>query len=526
MKRLLLLSILIIHLGSLRAQKDSFALSIASTITVDDLKDYLAFIAGESTQGRETGTQGYNIASEYIASKFKMFGLSPINSSNQGYFQTFKYLRDISRDVTLYDSVKKFSFLKDFYVQPDTKNGLFYNKDVVFMGYGINEKKYNDYAVDTNLKDKIVIIMNDEPIRKNKFIISGTSAHSEWYHNMAKKLMAVSNYQPAAVVVVDDEFYKNAPQMKEKLTNYFVPYALKTIQQYNPPVLFTNMAVAGSLLGIDSAGLKKILDRSAKKKKPFHFTGKTKANIEIDRVYSFPVTQNVIGYIEGTDLKNEVVVISAHLDHLGTHKGKIYFGADDDGSGSASLLELAEAFGIAKRAGHGPRRSIVFIAFGGEEKGLLGSAHYVKNPVFPLANTVLDLNIDMVGRLDSAHANNPLYIYAIGSDKLSSELKPLLEKVNNEYTYLDLDYKYDDPKDKNRFYYRSDHYNFAKNKIPVIFFFNGTHADYHKPTDIIEKINFPKMTTIAKLVFYMAWDVANKDQRLKVDLELEEAPKR
>jgi hypothetical protein len=526
MKRYLVLFTLLLQITVLRAQKDSFAIGIASTITLDDLQENLSFIAGDATQGRETGTQGFNIACDYVAAKFKQYGLTPINSTPQGYFQIFKYLRDISRDITLFDSLHKFTYLKDFYVQPDQKNALIYNKEVVFLGYGINESNYNDYAADTNLQDKIVIIMNDEPQRKGKYMLSGSNEHSDWYHNMARKLMAVSKYRPAAVLVVDDEFYVNAPKNKEKLKNYYAPVVLNAVEEYTPPVLYTNMQVAATLLGTDSAGIRKILDRSTKKRKPVHIQGKLKASLEIDRVNSFTMTQNVIGYIEGTDLKSEVVVISAHLDHLGTHKGKVYHGADDDGSGSAALLELAEAFGIAKKAGHGPRRTIVFIAFGGEEKGLLGSSFYSMTPVFPLSKTVLDLNIDMIGRLDSAHMNYPTYVYAIGSDKLSSELKPWLEKVNNEYTYLTLDFKYDDLNDKNRFYYRSDHYNFAKNKVPVIFFFNGTHADYHKPTDIVEKINFPKMTTITKLVFYMGWEVANREQRLKVDLELPAEPKR
>jgi Zn-dependent M28 family amino/carboxypeptidase len=182
-----------------------------------------------------------------------------------------------------------------------------------------------------------------------------------------------------------------------------------------------------------------------------------------------------------------------------------------------AVLELAQAFARARSDGFGPRRSILFMTVSGEEKGLLGSEFYTAHPVFPLQNTVANLNIDMIGRVDEAHAGNPGYIYLIGSDKLSSELHTISEEANRRFTNLQLDYKYNDPADPNRFYYRSDHYNFAKNKIPVIFYFNGTHADYHQPTDDVEKIDFNKIKKIARLVFFTAWDIANREQRIKVD---------
>ena len=275
------------------------------------------------------------------------------------------------------------------------------------------------------------------------------------------------------------------------------------------------------MLGLDSLKLERMIKRTSKRRKPIHyFSGKT-FSMEVDRIESMSSSDNIIGYVEGSDLKDEYIVISAHYDHLGKHKGKIYYGADDDGSGTSALMELSQAFAIAKSAGRGPRRSILFCAFSGEEKGLIGSEYYTKTPLVPLSKTVLNLNIDMIGRLDSTYTaqQNPNYIYPIGSNKLSSELKPLLERCNSTYTKLKLDYKYDDPNDKNRFYYRSDHYNFAKNNIPVIFFFNGTHADYHKSTDTIEKIDFQKMQTITRLVFFIAWEAANQTERLKIDLK-------
>jgi Zn-dependent M28 family amino/carboxypeptidase len=179
---------------------------------------------------------------------------------------------------------------------------------------------------------------------------------------------------------------------------------------------------------------------------------------------------------------------------------------------------MAQAFALAKKDGHGPRRSILFMAVTGEEKGLLGSSYYVNNPVLPLEQTVTNLNIDMIGRVDTAHLRNPEYVYLIGSDKLSKELHALSEDVNSTYTQLELDYTFNADDDPNRFYYRSDHYNFAKNNIPVIFYFNGTHEDYHKATDTVDKIEFPILEKRARLVFHTAWELANRDERITVDV--------
>ena len=228
-------------------------------------------------------------------------------------------------------------------------------------------------------------------------------------------------------------------------------------------------------------------------------------------------SENVLAYIKGTEKPDEIVVISAHLDHEGVKNGEIYNGADDDGSGTVAILEIAEAFKKASDAGKGPKRSVLFLHVTGEEKGLLGSKYYTENPIFPLANTVTNLNIDMVGRVDDRHKGEPNYIYLIGSDKLSTELHTISEAMNKKYTNIALDYKYNDENDPNRFYYRSDHYNFAKHNIPIIFYFNGTHADYHQPTDTPDKINYEMLEKRARLVFHTAWEVANRENRIVVD---------
>ena len=229
--------------------------------------------------------------------------------------------------------------------------------------------------------------------------------------------------------------------------------------------------------------------------------------------------ENVLGFIEGSDLKEELIIITAHYDHLGKHDSLIFNGADDDASGVAGAMEIAEAFMLAKKDGKGPRRSILIMPVSGEEKGLLGSKYYTDNTVYPLNNTIANLNIDMIGRLDDWHSTGN-YVYLIGSDRLSYDLHNINEEVNNKYTKLDLDYKYNDEEDPNRYYYRSDHYNFAKNNIPVIFYFNGVHEDYHRPSDTIEKLDFSKIKTISKLVFLTAWELANREEKIKLREDL------
>ncbi|NNL15727.1 MAG: M20/M25/M40 family metallo-hydrolase [Flavobacteriaceae bacterium] len=230
-------------------------------------------------------------------------------------------------------------------------------------------------------------------------------------------------------------------------------------------------------------------------------------------------SENVLAYIEGDEKPEEVVIISAHMDHLGVKDGQIYYGADDNASGTAALMQIAQAFKQAESQGISPKRSILFLHVTAEENGLYGSRYYIKNPVFELKNTLCDLNVDMIGRVDPLHNENKNYIYLIGSDRLSKELHYISEKVNQTYFDIDFDYRLNDENDRNRFYYRSDQYNFAKNGIPVIFYFNGTHADYHMPTDTVDKIDFELLTLRAKLIFATAWQLANQEKRITVDIQ-------
>lgn len=228
-------------------------------------------------------------------------------------------------------------------------------------------------------------------------------------------------------------------------------------------------------------------------------------------------SENVLAYILGSERPEEAIVITAHYDHLGIRGEEIFNGADDNASGTSALMEIAESFKLAAENGHRPRRSVLFLHLTGEEAGLFGSSYYVSHPVFKLENTVVNLNIDMIGRVDDRHQGKPPYVYLIGSDKMSEELHVLSEKVNGEFTELKLDYTYNKEKDPNRFYYRSDHYNFARKGVPVIFYFNGEHKDYHKPTDTADKIDYDLLKLRSELIFYTAWELANRKDRVELN---------
>ena len=227
---------------------------------------------------------------------------------------------------------------------------------------------------------------------------------------------------------------------------------------------------------------------------------------------------NVASIIEGSHYPNEYIVITAHLDHVGIEGEDIFNGADDDGSGSMALLEIAQAFKMASLDGNRPKRSIVILHVSAEEKGLLGSEYYTDNPLYPLEDTITNLNVDMIGRTDPTRdSDNDNYIYLIGTDRLSSMLHETSERVNKNTVDLELDYRFNAWDDPNRFYERSDHYNFAKNNIPVIFYFSGTHEDYHGPGDTPDKIRYDLLTKRTKLIFHTAWEIANMDDKIVVD---------
>jgi Zn-dependent M28 family amino/carboxypeptidase len=507
MKKIVLL--LLVSVSSI-AQQDSVALRFSKTITAADLKTHLSILASDEYEGRETGQKGQKMAAEYIQTQFKSFGIPPYKANT--YFQEF-YLNVIKPSpVALSVNGKKFVGNKDYYNFPGQTEQTINVKEVLFLGYGIEENNYNDYQK-VNAKNKVLLVFAGEPMDKNgNSLITKSKNLSPWTTYYKAKTEKAKSAGAAALLIVVDDVEKAIEKNKHRLESSSMKL---NFSQKEMPVVYISKEVANAILKKQTVDeLKEKISAGAK---PIKTKVKSNVVMEIKNNTEKIMAENVLAYIEGSDLKEELIVVTAHYDHLGKEGEVVYNGADDDGSGTVAVMELAQAFALAKQQGRGPRRSMLFMTVSGEEKGLLGSSYYVENPEFPLVNTVCDLNIDMIGRLDEKHANNPNYVYLIGSDKLSSQLHTISENANKTYCNIELDYTYNDEKDKNRFYYRSDHYNFVRKGIPVIFYFNGTHADYHQETDEVEKIDFNKMEKITRLVFFTAWELANRNERIKVD---------
>lgn len=505
------------------------ATEYAETITPQDLKKHLLVIASDSLEGRDTGSPGQKKAADYVAKHFANYGLLPLaKDSNDGmsYFQPYKLYQGAWGEVHLKTANKTFKLQEDFFL-----NGLINiptetNLKTVWGGYGIESETYNDYS-GLSVNDKAVVIFEGEPRAEDgRNLVNGISEPSKWGSPMGwqqKVQLALSKGAKAVIMISEKEESDFVQEMRRRsvMDRRFNRMTLKPAEEAlsNQAVFVVSAQIGAELL---KTSPEKLLDlksklnegkRIAPKKRP-----SASVSVKAERISKVIETENVAGLLEGSDKKEEVVVLTAHLDHIGVNPdGQINNGADDDGSGVVSILELAEAFSKAKSEGNGPRRSILFMTVTGEEKGLLGSSFYVDNPLVPLENTVANLNIDMLGRVDEAHKDDHKYVYLIGSDKLSSELHMIGEEVNTQHIGYKLDYTFNDPNDPNRFYYRSDHYNFAKKGIPVAFYFTGVHEDYHRPGDTVDKILFDKQAPIVKLIFYTAWELANRPERIKVD---------
>ena len=481
-------------------------------------------------EGRETGTPGQRKAASYIAGQFAAMGLKPIVKTDSGTFdyqQRFTLYQKTWGDFYIKAGGKQFDYLTDFLV-----NGLLYlptetTYETVFVGYGISEPNYDDYA-SLDVTGKAVVILDGEPqTADGKSRFSNTTEPSKWGgpNGWRAKSILAKKKGAAQLFIISAESadaFKQLLAQRSAMQARFNRLSLKPGPENigSVGVFSVRTETAAALLNTSADSLNQLTTALAQSETPVSSSLRGGVSVKADRVEQKTQSSNVMGLLEGSDKKDEVLIVSAHYDHIGiSPDGQINNGANDDGSGTVSVLEIAQAFAQAKAAGKGPHRSVLFLTVSGEEKGLLGSEYYADtDPVIPLANTVGDLNIDMVGRVDDLHqGKSDNYIYVIGSDKLSSELHKISEAANRKYVNMDLDYKYNDPKDPERIYYRSDHYNFAKHQIPIIFYFNGLHADYHRPTDDVEKIDFNLAERSARLVFYTAWDIANRSQRLVVD---------
>jgi hypothetical protein len=461
----------------------------ANTITAGDMKERLTYLASDEMKGRDTGSEEQKIAANYLADFYKKIGLSgPVAGS---YLQAVELVSSSFGEVSLKVGKSKLINNEDFVFTGDGDMKKAAKADLVFLGLVSEEN-----LAKVDVKGKLVGIWA-VGMRSNDLVAQ------------------VMNAGAAGIVIVSMEGQANFDRIANRYKSLSgkgrIGFAKPTEQR---PIFMVSSDKMAELFGTPVEDLKE-----AAKTNPESIKSQ-KASYQIEKEIKEVESSNVMGYLEGTDKKDELIVISSHYDHVGVSStGEVFNGADDDGSGTVSVTEIAEAFAMAAKDGIKPRRSILFLNVTGEEKGLLGSEYYSEYPIFPLESTIVNFNIDMVGRIDYEYdkEENKDFIYVIGSEMLSTDLKKILEYNNITYSDLILDYRYDAADDPNRFYYRSDHYNFAKNNIPVAFFFNGVHDDYHQVTDTVDKIEFPLMEKRAKLIFYTVWDVANRENKPRVD---------
>ncbi len=501
-----------------KQQGDQNAAKYAANINIPNATQYLSIIAGDDYEGRETGKPGADKTAGYIAGKFQEMGLeAPVNGS---YFFDVPLVENQFVVSSFTVNGTAYTNGTDFYAKEGVAGNTINASEILFVGYGIDDPAYDDFN-GIDIAGKVILFINDgEPTNNGISRITHTAAKSSWTTDPNLRIQNLRSRGPALILAANPRVLSGIAKFGDHIGgNRQYIKGKQLAPPSNTPVFNISPAIADNLLknaGLTYAGLKNGIDQ----------TGQANTQVISAAVSTSYTTQlndvhavEVLGYLPGTDLKDEVLVISAHYDHLGllpTGTDQVFNGADDDGSGITGVLSIAKAFTEAKKAGHGPRRSILFLGNVGEEKGLLGSSYYTDHPVFPMANTITNLNMDMIGRISYEYigrADSVNNVYLVGSSRISHELHDISEHANATNTYLELNYDADDPNDPNMIYYRSDHYNFAKHGVPVIFYFDGGDANYHRPTDELHTINFGLLVKRAQLVYYTAWELANRDKR-------------
>lgn len=469
----------------------------AAMIEQKALKENLSIIASDALEGRLTGTRGQKMAAAFIADHFQRLGLTAINKGS--YYQEFSLYSYKQDQISIKTKSAAFTTSADVVYYGSTDSGGEKERDVVFAGLGSAEE-----LLQIDVSNRVVLLITQDLSRATlgRQVAKLTSAG-------ALSVLVYGN-------VADDQYKTFMSEVQGTLTNGRM--SLERAQVGEPQVFFVSKRVVEGLFG-NFEKLKSMM--ADKKKNSYRKLKPVKAVFNMQVKEEIVKTENVASFLEGTDKKDEVLLITAHYDHIGLSDGegdRINNGADDDGSGTVTVLQLATAFAKAKKDGHGPRRSILFLTVSAEELGLYGSEYYTDTqPLIPLERTVVDLNIDMIGRWDGEHEGKDPYVYVIGADKLSSELQEINVRNNEKYTKLVFDYTYNDENHPTNLYQRSDHWNFAKHRVPIIFYFDGIHEDYHKVSDEIGKIDFDLLARRGKVVFYTAWEIANRENRLKVD---------
>lgn len=528
------------------------ATKAAQGITQAQLKKYLYYIASDELEGRNTPSKGLDMAAKFIADNLKSWGVKPAGD-NGTYFQTMKLRRDAIDTATAGMEIggKKFAYGGDFFRMGGTTSGAL-SKPLVFVGNGWLVKSKNiDAHAGVDVAGKIAVVQligmpRNESLRVlptgvTQADLKPETRGTEWADPV---FYARQKGAAGVIVVASPELQDFWARLKEfmsegggmQVEGLHTERAAGATAQQNPmPVFLVSRTVGTALYQGESVNPienpQAMTTTALGGNKSFSVNVATKADTA--------TTQNVAGMIEGSDptLKAEIVAIGAHYDHDGIGKSVparckngprddvIYNGADDDGSGTVAVLSIAEA--LAK-SGRKPKRSVLFVWHAGEEKGLWGSAYFNKFPTVDLSKVVTQLNIDMIGRSkapgdtkeENKELSGPNEIYVIGSKMMSTELGNLSEAVNNSYLNLSYNYKYDDPKDPNRFFFRSDHFNYAQKGIPIIFWFDGVHEDYHCPSDHPDKIDYAKMEKVSRTIFATMWEIADAGKRPTVDKKL------
>lgn len=500
-------------------------------ITAAQLRNYLEFIASDELEGRDTPSRGLDIAAMYIAQHLKTWGIKPAGD-NGTYFQKFPLKRSKidPSGTSLQLNNQSFVYGEDFLssFNPATIS----NSQIVYASHGWFIKSKNiDAFQGIDVKDKIVVVGNNLPKGITFNDLQGKQGE-DWafpalYAQMkgAKAVIVFANYNNLA----------NWQGTKWTQTEKGGLEFGNPQNQVSIPTITASPRLINALFFGEKSNGNNVYTRAITQDfaEPFDLKPTKRINLSVAVKSEATHSQNVVGILEGSDpvLKNEYVAIGAHYDHVGMNpfangEDKIWNGADDDGSGTVAVLSMAEAF---SKGSQRPKRSILFIWHAGEEKGLWGSEYFTDNPTVPINSIITQLNIDMIGRAQQSgdeNAKNKLLpkqneVFLIGSKLMSTELGEVSEATNKSFLNMSFNYKYDDPKDPEQFFYRSDHFNYARKGVPIIFYMDGDHADYHQPSDSIEKIDFVNMERIARTIFATGWELANRPTRPKVDKPLQ-----
>jgi hypothetical protein len=484
------------NLSGVKTEKenyDKYALSYASQLDSANLRKTLTILASNEFEGRETGKAGGEKTQNYLADYLKEKGIKQGNGTS--YFQNIEAFYDEKRE-------KQFIFndfnYQDHYAYNNTghQDTVISADEIIFVGYGLYSESNNDFS-QVDISNKVVMMIVGEP--KNKFGIDISLRNKNSDYFVKKK--------PKALIMIEQGF-QTYHQYADNLI--FKQYEISEASLI--PRIKINELLGNKLLEPFNKTVKQIVFEFESEGVSPQVSLPDKIALNGFLRYKNADACNVIGLIEGSDLKDEYVILSAHHDHEGNKYGNIYNGANDNASGVSSLLEIASVLSKAKKEGKGPRRSVIFLLTTGEEKGLIGSQYYAFNPVFPLKKTVACINIDMLGRTSTEYENKGNnYVCIVDHETQSGDLKKRLEEINLASLHLDLDYSYGASGSGERYFYRSDQYSLAEKDVPSIMLTSGMYADYHKHTDDTELIDFDGLLKRTKLAFLFLWEIANKD---------------